>query len=198
MKSDKSTQKRFTHGQFLGALAALFLGIVTVAYAVTLPNTFTSGTAISSSQMNANFSALKVAVDALENVTRTVAYPALEFRGPGVDLGIPANFYSQSVTGTGNFLTAPLHLPVGAKLTEVKCTVGSPDLTNANLRIYQSSTGVACSSPTIANNGGAAVEFLATCNMPILSSNYYYIQVSNLTSSGLTLQGACYVTYQGG
>ncbi len=51
-------QKHFTTGQFLGALAALFLGIVTVAYAVTLPNTFTAGTAISSSQVNANFTAL--------------------------------------------------------------------------------------------------------------------------------------------
>lgn len=66
MKTENHTQKRFTTGQFLGAIAALLLGLVAVAYAVTLPNTFTSGTSISSSQVNANFSALKVAVDALE------------------------------------------------------------------------------------------------------------------------------------
>ena len=58
----KSIQKRFTPGQFLGALAALFLGLVAVAYAVTLPNTFTAGTTISASQVNANFSALNNAL----------------------------------------------------------------------------------------------------------------------------------------
>lgn len=59
MNSHNRTHKRFTPGQFLGALAALFLGIVTVAYAVTLPfPLFTGGTAISSSQVNANFAAL--------------------------------------------------------------------------------------------------------------------------------------------
>lgn len=62
----KSIQKRFTPGQFLGALATLFLGIVTIAYAVTLPNTFVAGTAISAAQVNANFTALKNAVDAAE------------------------------------------------------------------------------------------------------------------------------------
>jgi hypothetical protein len=58
MNSYNQNKKRFTPGQFLGALAALFLGIVTVAYAVSIPNIFTSGTTISSGAVNANFTAL--------------------------------------------------------------------------------------------------------------------------------------------
>lgn len=51
-------QKRFTMRQVVGLLAVAFLGIAVIAYAVTVPNTFTSGTPISSSQVNANFTAL--------------------------------------------------------------------------------------------------------------------------------------------
>lgn len=58
MKSQNSTQKRFTPGQFLGALAALFLGFVTVAYAVTVPNIFVAGGTISAAQVNSNFAAV--------------------------------------------------------------------------------------------------------------------------------------------
>lgn len=69
----KSIQKRFTPGQFIGALATLFLGIVTVAYAVTLPfPLFTAGSTISASQVNANFAALDTAVDALEAKVNTI------------------------------------------------------------------------------------------------------------------------------
>ncbi len=48
-----------------------FLGVALVAtglwaMAVTIPNTFTSGEALSAAKLNANFAALKTAVDALE------------------------------------------------------------------------------------------------------------------------------------
>lgn len=52
-------------------LKFFFLGAALVAtglwgMAVTIPNTFTSGEALSSAKLNANFTALKTAVDALE------------------------------------------------------------------------------------------------------------------------------------
>jgi hypothetical protein len=77
MKSNHA-QKRFTPGQVLGALAVLFLGIVAIAYAVTIPNTFTTGTTISSSQVNANFTALKNAVDPLQ-VSDYVVFGSLNY-----------------------------------------------------------------------------------------------------------------------
>ena len=40
--------------------------VLGVALAVTIPNAFTSGQVVSSAQVNANFTALKTAVDALE------------------------------------------------------------------------------------------------------------------------------------
>lgn len=61
--------KRFTPGQFIIGLVSLFFGITVIAYAaITLPNTFTSGTTISSSQVNANFLTLATAMPAAKTV----------------------------------------------------------------------------------------------------------------------------------
>ncbi len=55
-------KKRFS----AGLLSVIFVWVAVSAHAqVTIPNTFTSGTTISSSQVNANFTALKNAVDPL-------------------------------------------------------------------------------------------------------------------------------------
>lgn len=95
MKSHNRAQKRFTPGQFLGALAALFLGIVTVAYAVTLPNTFTTGTAISSSQVNANFTALNAGLpliwaDTDNTFGGTILTATALFTANSVSITVPA------------------------------------------------------------------------------------------------------------
>jgi hypothetical protein len=132
-------------------------------------------------------------------ITRTVAYPAFEFRGPGVDLNNLANYWSQAAT-SGVTLTAPLHLPVGATLTAVRCMVASPDLSNAQLRVYEAGTGgmgLACASALLPSSGGPAAEAVATCTLLIAGGRYYYLQVNNTTSTGLTLEGACHVSYQG-
>jgi hypothetical protein len=89
-----------------------------VALAVTIPNTFSSGTVISSSQVNANFAALKAAVDALEGkpqigfsraASGTVNLPN---SGPMVDIVMttittPAQGFIQVLaTGQGNLGTS--------------------------------------------------------------------------------------------
>ena len=59
------SKKRFTMRQVVGLLTGVFLGITVIAYAaVTVPNTFSSGTTISSAQVNANFTALGNAMPA--------------------------------------------------------------------------------------------------------------------------------------
>jgi hypothetical protein len=61
-----SNKKRFSLGWITGI--ALGLGSSTaLVFAVTIPNAFTDGTATSAAAVNANFTALKAAVDALEN-----------------------------------------------------------------------------------------------------------------------------------
>ena len=53
------SKKRFTMRQVVGLLTGVFLGITVIAYAaVNIPNVFSSGTTISSSQVNANFTAV--------------------------------------------------------------------------------------------------------------------------------------------
>lgn len=57
------SKKSFTMRQVVGLLTIVFLGITVIAYAaVTVPNTFSSGTTISSSQVNANFTTLGNAI----------------------------------------------------------------------------------------------------------------------------------------
>ena len=62
------SKKRFTMRQVVGLLTFVFLGISVFTYAaVTLPYPdFVAGNPISSDQVDANFTALKTAVDALE------------------------------------------------------------------------------------------------------------------------------------
>ncbi len=65
--------KRFSLRQVVILLSIVFAGIAIISYAtVTIPNTFSSGSTISSSQMNANFTAVKDAIDPLQvtNFTR--------------------------------------------------------------------------------------------------------------------------------
>lgn len=60
------SEKRFSLGE-TAALLALALGANgAVQAAVTLPYTFTAGTAAKASEVNANFAALKAAIDAIE------------------------------------------------------------------------------------------------------------------------------------
>jgi hypothetical protein len=71
------SKKRFTMRQVVGLLTFVFLGITVIAYAaVTIPNTFSSGTTISSSQVNANFTALGNAMPAVKTATTAYIIPS--------------------------------------------------------------------------------------------------------------------------
>ena len=62
----KTNLKSFTFG------ASLTLGLLGVyALAVSIPNAFTAGDVISAAKMNANFDAMKTAVDSLETKAAT-------------------------------------------------------------------------------------------------------------------------------
>lgn len=65
-------EKRFTAWQVMIMPVMAFLGIAVIGYAVTIPNTFTSGTTISSSEVNANFQALAGAIDNMKPARRVV------------------------------------------------------------------------------------------------------------------------------
>ena len=68
------SKKRFTMRQVVGLLTVVFLGITVIAYAaVTVPNTFSSGTTISSGQVNANFTTLGNAMPAVKNNASTAS-----------------------------------------------------------------------------------------------------------------------------
>lgn len=91
-------------------LAITALGLLVWGAAVTIPNTFTNGDVISASQMNANFQAVKGAVDTLETARpgaaqvfgSTLGYtvPTSMASALSLDVVAPASGYAV-VTGAG-------------------------------------------------------------------------------------------------
>ena len=60
------SKKRFSLRQVIVMLAIVISGIAVISYgAVTIPNTFSSGDTISSSEVNQNFTAVKTAIDSM-------------------------------------------------------------------------------------------------------------------------------------
>jgi len=88
-------KKRFSMKQVVFLLSLVIVGIAIFAYAstVTIPNTFTSGTTISSTQMNANFTAVKTAVDDNDSRITTIANAMSAVKSTG-------NAASHQITGT--------------------------------------------------------------------------------------------------
>jgi hypothetical protein len=86
-------KQRFSLGQVVIMLALVFIGIAVISYAaVTIPYTFTSGTTISSSEVNANFQALKEGM------------PGIQF----LNIGSVSNI-STTITNCGSIvITAPI------------------------------------------------------------------------------------------
>jgi len=110
---------------------AILASSATLGYAVDIPNSFSSGGTADAAQVNANFTALKTAVDALETKTGSgsvaVSFDAFhETNGAtaatcafvrGVDYG---RFEG---TGADCVARAGISLPHGATLTGLHCTL---------------------------------------------------------------------------
>ena len=84
---------RFTMRQVVGLLTIVFLGIAVIAYAASIPSTFSSGQTISSSAVNQNFQALADAIN-----TGDVACPSSMVRSGSVCI----DKYEASVWETTN------------------------------------------------------------------------------------------------
>ncbi|MBI3609651.1 MAG: right-handed parallel beta-helix repeat-containing protein [Nitrospirae bacterium] len=66
-------RKHFSMVETIGLLVVAVLSVTVIGYAVTtVPNTFTSGTTISSSEVNANFQALANAIDTVKPAQRVI------------------------------------------------------------------------------------------------------------------------------
>ena len=86
-------KKSFTMRQVIGLLTVVFLGIAVIAYAASIPSTFSSGQTISSSAVNQNFQALADAIN-----TGDVACPSSMVRSGSVCI----DKYEASVWETTN------------------------------------------------------------------------------------------------
>jgi len=98
-----------------------------VGWAVTIPNTFTPGTTISSEQMNANFTALKTAVDALESKVNAVGSNAILPSRDGVSGYVLVGEDGNKVGNSSSFSS------VGGAITSSRVALGSYRVTFAGL-----------------------------------------------------------------
>jgi len=108
-------RKRFSLRQIVVMLATTLLGIAAIGYAssVTIPNTFISGTTISASQMNANFTAVKTAVDdnnsritVLEQKKTTIKYSQDNTCCSAVTAAVAHQSVSINATSSGNVVVS--------------------------------------------------------------------------------------------
>ena len=174
MKSGKKLLK-LSRSQWISvAVLASSLGL---AVAVTIPNTFTTGTAISSAQMNANFSALATAVNnsnlsAASSATAVTALSSTAVELLGIDFTCPADGF---VMAQGHTVVEINHvLNVGENVfvklsTAVETGAGGLGWTQA---IAQSSwpAGSAFRMPTsvssrFACTGGVAARYRINASM---------------------------------
>lgn len=191
--------KRFSFGQVVGLLTVVFFGITVIGYAVTIPNRFTGGNTISATQMNANFDAVKTAIDALE-ASRTKYYSLSMWAAQksarsdfqGVIDSTSGLYYSSG----SNFLDIPIHLPYGANIEEIEAYVYDTNVTsNIEVRLYQgtlnNTTSVGLGS--VASSGSAGAQTLTytlpTPQQVANNSAGFFIQIIYGTTAGDTSVG---------
>ena len=145
-----SDAKRYSLKQIVIFLTIAFSLVTVISYAaVTIPNTFTSGTTISSSQVNANFAALKTAVD--DNQTQISAVAA---KVDGVKIFHPNVTFTFPGTGTSALQTTVVDVPIFTAASDgvlefqyVVSDVNAIYATGASTEVLMSLTPVINSTP---------------------------------------------------
>jgi hypothetical protein len=194
------SKKRFSMKQVVSVLVVVFLGITVLAYAaVSIPNNFTPNTTAKASEVNANFNAVKTAIDALE-ASRTKYYSLSMWaaqRSARSDFQGVINTTSGLYYSSGsNFLDIPIHLPNGANIEEVEAYVYDTNATaNIEVRLYQGtlnntlSVGLGSVASSGSNGAQTLTYTLPTPQQVGNSSAGYFIQIIYGTTAGDTSVG---------
>lgn len=130
----------------LVAIAALIFASASTASTLTIPNTFSSGAATSASDMNANFTAVKAAVD--DNNTRIAA-----LEGGGSSAPVFQGFSAAADATVGGIRA--MHAACDAAFSGSKiCT--SVEFSNSTYKAVTLSTGPAWLLPVLQQTSSAA------------------------------------------
>lgn len=129
----------------LGAIAALIFASASTASTLTIPNTFSSGATTSASDMNANFTAVKAAVD--DNNTRITA-----LEGAGSSAPEFQGFSAAAGVGTG---IRGMHAACHAAFSGSKIC-NSVEFSNSTYKAVTLSTGPAWLLPVLQQTSSAA------------------------------------------
>ncbi|MEJ2287284.1 MAG: hypothetical protein P8Y02_01355 [Deinococcales bacterium] len=131
-------------------LAVTALGLLVWGAAVTIPNSFSDGDVISASEMNANFAAVKAAVDANE-----AAVASLQ-KGPTV-------FFEDLVVGSIT-VDASHHV---CQTPGYTASASERAIVHVQLSVSASSAQTFSSSATYSSNGGTTFSFLNGSFAPV-------------------------------
>lgn len=157
---------KLSSGQWLSV--AILASSVTLGYAVTIPHSFTAGTPVRASEVNANFDALKTAVDALENSRQLLAMNDFACRDPSATSCIPRNHNGRWLAASSGslLLVARLSMPEDAILSDVWCHFHDNSSADASFRVLRRDTTIAgpgwtvLTSPITTAGASAAIQTL--------------------------------------
>ncbi len=180
-------------------LAITALGLLVWGAAVTIPNTFTNGDIISASQMNANFAAVKAAVDANESAVATLKKgPTVHYTedGPGgITVDGTANLCQTTAYTAGANERAIVSTQVSLTATTTQSFSGTPFYSADGGTTFTYINGW-FSLATIPANGWTSVS--TTAAMDLTQGSSYVFAVTPQASGGSfsATSSRCHVTVQ--
>jgi hypothetical protein len=193
-------KNRFSLRQVVVLLALAFSGLALLSYgAITIPNSFTPGSTISSSEMNVNFGAVKTAIDSLQNVrtgyvsVAAVAAGAQHPASTSTDIANIGGSQGRYMTaGVSDSLVAPVQLPHGATITQVTYVCYDNDATyssNAYLvHVANTNYSIVASVSTAGQDPNNQVISSGALSIAVDNSvDAYYVLMQMYTGAGTNL-----------